>query len=99
MTTTGWLWFVFGVSTASLLVAALFAREVLQSNDGTKSMQSIAAAIREGAQAFLRRQYMAIYGFSCLLAILIYIFYALTKNTELAAKTVISFFAGAICSG
>jgi K(+)-stimulated pyrophosphate-energized sodium pump len=99
MNTVGWIWFVFGVSVASLIVAALFTREVLCSEDGTPAMRAIAAAIREGAQAFLRRQNLTIYGFSILLAALLFVFYAVTKSTDLAFKTVISFFAGAVCSG
>jgi K(+)-stimulated pyrophosphate-energized sodium pump len=99
MNAGGWIWFVLAVSVGSLIVAALFTREVLNSEDATPAMKAIAAAIREGAQAFLRRQYFTIYGFSILLAILLFAFYAVTKNTDLAFKTVISFFAGAVCSG
>jgi K(+)-stimulated pyrophosphate-energized sodium pump len=94
-----WIWFVLAASVLSLIVAVLFTREVLGSENGTPAMQAIASAIREGAEAFLRRQYITIFGFSILLAILLFAFYAVTKNTDLAIKTVISFFAGAICSG
>jgi K(+)-stimulated pyrophosphate-energized sodium pump len=63
-------------------------------------MQKISAAIKEGAEAFLKRQYKTIYGLAIVLAILLYIFYLATgKGQELALKTVISFFAGAVCSG
>ncbi|HEY0306748.1 MAG TPA: sodium-translocating pyrophosphatase [Acidobacteriaceae bacterium] len=100
MLVTHWIWFVLAVSVLSLLVAVLFTREVLGSDKGTPAMQAIATAIREGAEAFLKRQYYTIYGFSLLLGALLFIFYALTKHDYvLAGKTVISFFAGAICSG
>jgi len=100
MLVTHWVWFVLAVSVLSLFVAVLFTREVLGSDKGTPAMQAISSAIREGAEAFLKRQYYTIYGFSLLLGALLFIFYALTKHDYvLAGKTVISFFAGAICSG
>lgn len=99
VTATGWVWFFLAVSTLSLIVAWLFTREVLAADSGTEAMQQIAGAIKEGAEAFLRRQYITIYGLSIVLAILIFAFYAYTKTMDLAIKTVISFFAGAICSG
>jgi K(+)-stimulated pyrophosphate-energized sodium pump len=45
------------VSVLSLFVAFLFARQVIGSDTGTPAMQQIAAAIKEGAEAFLKRQY------------------------------------------
>ena len=95
-----WVFFFMGVSTLSLIVAWLFARQVLGSDTGTSAMQQIAAAIKEGAEAFLKRQYKTIYTLSVVLAILIYALYIfLGKGHDLANKTVISFFAGAVCSG
>jgi K(+)-stimulated pyrophosphate-energized sodium pump len=99
MTVTGWVWFFMIVSVASLGIAALFAREVLSADTGTKAMQDIAAAIKEGAEAFLKRQYTTIYGLSLLLGVLLFVFYYFTKGSTLATETVVAFFAGAICSG
>ena len=100
MSVTDWVWFFLGVSVFSLIVAWLFAREVLASDTGTPAMQQISAAIKEGAEAFLKRQYTTIYSLSVVLGILIYLLYIfLGKGQALALKTVISFFAGAVCSG
>src|SRR6202050_5338358 len=99
MSVTGWVWFFMAVSVVSLLMAWIFTREVLAADTGTKGMQEIAAAIKEGAEAFMKRQYITIYSFSVVLAILLFVFYAATKGSDLAWKTVISFFAGAVCSG
>jgi K(+)-stimulated pyrophosphate-energized sodium pump len=99
MTVTGWVWFFMIVSVASLGIAALFAREVLAADTGTKAMQDIAAAIKEGAEAFLKRQYTTIYGLSLVLGVLLFVFYYFTKGSTLATETVVAFFAGAICSG
>ena len=95
-----WVWFFLGVSLFSLFIAALFTREVLRSDTGTPGMQQIAAAIKEGAEAFMKRQYTTIYAFSVVLAVVIYVLYLfMHKGQALALKTVVSFFAGAICSG
>jgi Na+/H+-translocating membrane pyrophosphatase len=99
MSVTGWVWFFMVVSVASLGIAALFAREVLAADTGTAAMQEIAGAIKEGAEAFLKRQYVTIYSLSLVLAILLFVFYDITKGAQLAWMTVISFFAGAVCSG
>ena len=99
MSVTAWIWFFLTVSALSLVVAGLFTREVLAADSGTPEMQKIAAAIKKGAEAFLRRQYTTIYSFSVVLAVLLFTFYFYTKGFDLAWKTVVSFFAGAICSG
>jgi K(+)-stimulated pyrophosphate-energized sodium pump len=99
MSVTGWVWFFMVVSVASLGIAALFAREVLGADTGTAAMQAIAEAIKEGAEAFMKRQYKTIYGMSVVLAVLLFVFYDFTKGAQLAWMTVISFFAGAVCSG
>ncbi len=57
MTATYWVYFFLGVSVLSLEVAFLFVRQVIGSATGTPAMQQIAAAIKEGAEAFLKRRY------------------------------------------
>ena len=99
MTVGLWVWFFMVVSVIALGVAWIFARGVLAADTGTKAMQEIAGAIKEGAEAFLKRQYTTIYGLSVVLGILIFAFYAATKGSHLAWETVTSFFAGAVCSG
>ena len=51
---------VIGISVVSLGVAWLLAREVLAADTGKPEMRAIADAIREGAEAFLSRQYRTI---------------------------------------
>jgi K(+)-stimulated pyrophosphate-energized sodium pump len=48
------------VSVLSLIAAFFFARLVIGSDQGTPAMQQIAGAIKEGAEAFLKRQYKAV---------------------------------------
>jgi K(+)-stimulated pyrophosphate-energized sodium pump len=53
---------------ASLALAAYYARVVNAADPGTALMQEIAAAIRDGSMAFLRREYRAIAVFVVILA-------------------------------
>jgi K(+)-stimulated pyrophosphate-energized sodium pump len=96
---TAWVDFFLIVSVASLIAAGLFAKQVLAADTGTPAMQQIASAIREGAEAFLLRQYKTIYLFSILVAAALLALYWPTKGFELAWRTVVAFFAGAVCSG
>jgi K(+)-stimulated pyrophosphate-energized sodium pump len=55
------------VSVLSLIVALWFTREVIGSDTGTPAMQQIAAAIKESAEAFLKRRYKTAAALLCLL--------------------------------
>jgi len=99
MSVEAWVWFFMLVSVASLLMAVLFGRQVLAADTGTAEMHTIAAAIKEGAEAFLKRQYSTIYLLSMALAAVIFFFYLYDKGMELAWKTTVAFVVGAICSG
>ena len=56
----GWLAFALAAGVVALLVALYLMRGVLAADQGTASMREIAAAIQEGAVAFLRRQFRTI---------------------------------------
>ena len=60
MTVTYWVYFFLGVSALSLFVAFLFARQAIGSAIGTVEMEKIASAIKEGAEAFLKRRYKTV---------------------------------------
>jgi K(+)-stimulated pyrophosphate-energized sodium pump len=55
-----WVYFFLGMSVLSLVVAFFFARQVIGSDIGTPAMQKIAGAIKEGAEAFLKRRYKTV---------------------------------------
>src|SRR6185437_7955409 len=66
---------------------------------GTPEMQEISNAIREGAEAFLRRQYRTIGAIAVVLAVVLFAGYSMSARTApYATKTVISFLIGALCS-
>jgi K(+)-stimulated pyrophosphate-energized sodium pump len=72
------LWVVLGVAVAGLLYAGGLVGQVLGADQGTPKMQKVAKAIREGANAYLYRQFKAI----LLLVFLIFgILYATAETT------------------
>ncbi len=94
-----YLWGALGIAVLALFVALLFARSVLAADSGTPEMQEISNAIREGAEAFMRRQYTTIGVLALVIAALLYAGYHLYPRTSpYAGMTVISFLIGAICS-
>jgi K(+)-stimulated pyrophosphate-energized sodium pump len=93
---------VFGISIFGLLFAAYLTRYVLGQPTGTEKMREISNAIKEGANAFMKRQYITIAVLSLVVTLLIFGVYSLfpmPKYPDYAWKTALSFIIGAICSG
>src|ERR1700756_3729001 len=94
-----YLWIALITGVVGLLAAAVFARGVLSADTGTPEMQRISNAIREGAEAFMKRQYGSIAMIAVALAVVLFIGYKLSDFTApYANKVVISFLIGAACS-
>jgi K(+)-stimulated pyrophosphate-energized sodium pump len=97
---------VLGISVLSLGVAALFGRHVLSADTGQAEMRRISDAIREGAEAFLARQYRTIGWLALVAAIVIFGFYYVNRDARNIAemgsgtawKITLSFLVGALCS-
>ena len=54
------LWLIVVCGALAIVYAGWAIRSVLASDAGSARMQEIAAAVREGAQAYLKRQYTTI---------------------------------------
>src|SRR5262245_65108553 len=97
---------VLGISVVSLVVAFVLARQVLTADTGKPEMRAISDAIREGAEAFLARQYRTIGMLSVVAAAAIFGFYYVNRDVQNIAemgegtawKVTASFLAGALCS-
>jgi K(+)-stimulated pyrophosphate-energized sodium pump len=98
------LWIVPISGLVAVLVAGYFAYDVLRSPIGTPEMQKVAGAIYVAAVAFIKRQYRTIFllalGGMVLIGIVIYFFESApgVEPLELAIRTSIAFFVGAMCS-
>jgi K(+)-stimulated pyrophosphate-energized sodium pump len=84
-------WLVLACGVLALIYGGVTARTVLAAPTGTDQMRQIAAAIQEGARAYLNRQYTTI----AIVGVVIAIILALTLGTFVAVGFVI----GAILSG
>ncbi len=94
------LWIAMLAGLLGLVFALFLARSVLAFDTGTAEMRLISNAIREGAEAFMSRQYTTIAALAVVLAIALFVGYKFSDFTApLAGKVVISFLIGAICSG
>ncbi len=99
---------IFIFSIGSLFVAGYLISWVLKRDTGTPAMREISDAIKEGAEAFLRRQNRTILLLAGMLAVLIFVLYGFVRShhdfdpvptaLRLAFWTTLSFLLGAACS-
>ncbi|MFD9484756.1 sodium-translocating pyrophosphatase [Streptomyces sp. NPDC059991] len=64
---------IAAVAIAALIVAQLLVRQVLAAGEGTDSMKEIAAAVQEGANAYLARQLRTLGGFAVVVFFLLFL--------------------------
>ena len=96
------------ISLLGLAFSFYLSRWVLAKDTGNEKMQSISNAIKEGAEAFLRRQFRTIILLALVLAIILFIGYGFVRahqdfdpvqsSIQLAIWVTLSFVLGAICS-
>ncbi|MDR0861670.1 MAG: sodium-translocating pyrophosphatase [Oscillospiraceae bacterium] len=85
----------------ALLFALVLIRRINKVQPGTDKMKEIAAAIHEGAMAFLGRQYRVLIVFIIVLGGIIALVGSLTSSTEpgdIRPTTAVAFIIGAVCS-
>lgn len=93
------LYFALIISGLGLVMTWVFTRMVNRQPEGDEQMMKVARAIRQGAVAFLKRQYTTIGWITLGVAILIFAIYALTGKQAVGWQTSISFLIGAAASG
>jgi K(+)-stimulated pyrophosphate-energized sodium pump len=88
-----WIWITLAISVVGVGVAIFLAWWVLKQTEGSNKVAEIASAIREGASAFLGREYK-------LLAIFVaVVFIVLTVVPSLGWRVGVTFLFGALTSG
>jgi len=85
------IWLVIACGLMSVVYGAVTIKSLMAANAGNARMQEISGAVAEGAQAYLKRQYITIGMVGA--AIFVALFFLL------GAKTAIGFLIGAILSG
>jgi H(+)-translocating pyrophosphatase len=99
---------IFGFSVVGLGVAWWLARWILAKDTGTDKMREISDAIKEGAEAFMSRQFKTIIYLAVGFAVLLFVGYAFVRGHQgfdpistslgLAFWITLSFLLGALCS-
>lgn len=99
---------VLGITILGLAFAIWLVQWVMAKNTGSESMRKTSDAIKEGAEAFLRRQNRTILILSALFAIALFVGYGLLRehrefdpvstSMQLAIWISVSFIFGALCS-
>lgn len=72
------LWFAVGSSVVAIVYGLILARSIFKKNAGNEKMQSISSAIREGASAYLNRQYKTIGYIAVILFVILWYIAGLT---------------------
>ncbi len=93
---TNLMWLAPLASVAALLFAWYLASTIMAKDEGTKEMRAIAAAVREGAQAYLRRQYKGVAAF---FAVMFVVLILLSLRGYLAIFVPFAFLTGGFTSG
>jgi K(+)-stimulated pyrophosphate-energized sodium pump len=92
----------------TLIIAGVLSRSLMRSDAGTSAMHVVYAAIKEGAEAFMRRQYRTIAMLALVTTALVYTLYAFFRGASaddpastgmMALATATAFAFGAFCSG
>lgn len=87
-----YVYVILGISLAALAIAFALRAQILAQDEGTAKMQEIAAAVQEGAAAYLSRQFKTL---SVFVAIVFVLLFALPGETDIKIGRSIFFLVGA----
>ena len=90
-----YVYVVLGISLVALAIAYALRAQVLAANEGTEKMKEIAAAVQEGAAAYLNRQFKTL---SYFVGIVFFLLFALPGEFEIRLGRSIFFLLGALFS-
>ena len=90
-----YVYVVLAISLVALAIAYGLRAQVLAANEGTEKMQEIAAAVQEGAAAYLNRQFKTL---SYFVGIVFFLLFVLPGDLEIRVGRSIFFLLGALFS-
>ena len=90
-----YVYVVLGISLVALAIAYALRAQVLAADEGTEKMQEIAAAVQEGAAAYLNRQFKTL---SYFVGIVFFLLFALPGEFDIRLGRSIFFLLGALFS-
>ena len=76
----------FGSAFLAIIYGLILIWKILKENAGSAKMQEIAAAIQQGAQAYLSRQYKTIAVIALALAIILFFVFVSSRIKEVIEK-------------
>jgi len=85
------------IAILALCVAGVLVREVLSADEGTENMRSIAAAVQEGAAAYLSRQFKTLAVFGVIVFFVLFLLPADSTSEKIGRS--LFFVVGAVFSG
>ncbi|MDO8584652.1 MAG: sodium-translocating pyrophosphatase [bacterium] len=88
-----------GISVLSLIFVAYLIVWIKRQPTGSESMQKISSAIKEGSNAFVKRQYKTIFWISVALGLGLFTIYAVNGDVTTGWQTLLAFTLGAVSSG
>ena len=86
------------IGVAALFFAAALAVRVLRADEGNNRMREIGVAIREGSNAFLRREYLALVPFVIVMAVALWLLIDRYTEGSWIPRTAIAYLVGTLCS-
>ena len=92
------IYFALGAGALALVFAVFMAMRVVSADSGNQTMISIGDAIREGASAFLRAEYLALVPFVVIVTVVLGVLIDWYTLGSTIPATAISYLAGTICS-
>ena len=82
----------------ALVFAAILGARVLSADPGTPKMVEIAEAIKEGSQAFLRREYLTLVPFVLVVTVALWLLVDRYTGDSWVPRTAVAYLVGTICS-
>src|SRR3989344_2182754 len=90
------LWFAVISSVVAIVYGLFLAKSILKKSEGSEKMREISSAIREGAKAYLNRQYKTIFYIAIALFVILWLVIGLTTALGFLLGAFLSALAGSV---